>query len=702
MASETVLAATISNLQLQDPSLEVGSSSVQSTAALVQHPASEQFSRAVEVQNCPSPEHHDRYCISDNGGDPILPRQQPPTPAPRLSKRRLSSTSEPPNVQECVVMTVDSYTTTVSGLAHPVSELPSDPRISNEPSEVTALLVPERSLSATNVRNAEEVDENHVAQSDESGARSSRPAALNGDEERAATNNCKLNIQRGTLKLKSNKLSEAVECFRKALDSIKTLYGADSPEIGKTHLKVGKIYSKRDYDKEALEELQRALGIFIKNGYSISFGAKKLWEVHDALAQVYNSLSKKEQSIMHYEAAIQVLTDSHRNPPERLHHIRNNLANAYREVGKLNEARAHLESAKREMMLIHTEPSLDMAKVHSSLGNVYSDLMLPELAAAELESCFRIRKVLCSGADDLLRISVTCKKLVTLYGSIGEKSKAQECCEMLAQELKTFRRNKERWDEMFDDTSGENRAAILYKLAQNQLDMENRLLIEEALELYKECLKMYQELSGDTLRYRIPIMKVHRAIGTAYKQLKNYRKSIEAYEQAKELLTPRSDAAKLKSVCNPLGTSYQEIGEFSKAEENILNAIRITEDLLADSEDTSLRMDLAGSHNNLGVTYQLWEKFDKSIHHLKTSLDMRVSLKDHSRKAALGEASSHRNLGNTFKLMKRLPEAIEHYEKELDVRKRLGVDTTRVTISLSHIYEEIGDIAKAEALLYEP
>ena len=40
-----------------------------------------------------------------------------------------------------------------------------------------------------------------------------------------------------------------------------------------------------------------------------------------------------------------------------------------------------------------------------------------------------------------------------------------------------------------------------------------------------------------------------------------------------------------------------------------------------------------------------------------------------------------------------------HYRSELEIRKNLGTDTTGVRVSMSQIYDKLGDATTAEMLL---
>ncbi|XP_067944134.1 tetratricopeptide repeat protein 28-like [Watersipora subatra] len=522
--------------------------------------------------------------------------------------------------------------------------------------------------------------------------------AISREEEKKAVSKSRLLIQRGKLKQKNNKHAESVEFFKRALDSVTSVLGKDHPEVGDTHYSIGGIYCKADHDKEAVEELLKALEIYKKNGYSITDNANKLWRVHDALGQAYSSLSFEEKSIEQYETAIEVLVQSTPNPPERLQHMRNNLGNAYKVTGRLDKAREILELARDEMLKSHAS-SEEMAKIHSSLGDVYMEMGRSHLAVEELEKCIEIREQLNSGPEGVLKRTLIAKKLAKLYEVTGNKQKSQEQSDKLKEDLAAFMNSKDKRDELLSDTSvSEERASLLYKLGCILLKIENRSSTEEAVEVHKKCLSMYEKLA-DTPDHRRHRARVYRGLGQGYNELKNYRKSIEAYMCAKELLVELDDADELRAICNNVGNAYEELSEFSKAEENIKQAISITEKLAVDNPDPKLQIDIAASYNNLGVMYQSWEKYDKSIQYLQRSLTMRQSLKNDSRTAAKDEASSHHNLGNTYRLMDRIKESLKHYEMELKIRKDLSSDTTRVRVALSQLYEEMGDVAKAEELL---
>ncbi|XP_067944236.1 tetratricopeptide repeat protein 28-like isoform X2 [Watersipora subatra] len=523
-------------------------------------------------------------------------------------------------------------------------------------------------------------DQNVVGAGNNPGAECQREQATDMIDvnEETAMDRSRFYLQNAKLKLQKNEYTDSVEFFKKALKYLIIAHGENHVDVAEARATIGRVYAKQDFDKEALEEMLKALKIYESHGYSASKGAEELWKLHDAIAQAYGSLSKEEESAKHYVIAIQILTESDPTPPERLQHMRNNLGNAYKEVGQLDKARTVLELAKEEMLKIHPEPSEEMAKVHSSLGDVYSELKLNELAINELSTCIRIKEALDPGLDGEIERSGTHRHLARLFENIGNMVKAREHISKADLDLNTILNDKAK------------RKSLMEAIAAKGKDSSNSVG------------KYIVKLMADDMKKANDYQKEgdHRNAIIYYEKVINFinQQSAEARESEQILRT-------LAKCYNNVGNAYRKVDKFDKAqdfpeaEKNFLEAIRISEKLAASHNSPTLQNHLAASHNNLGVMYQTWEKYPKSVEHLKESIRLRGLLRDSDKQAAFDLPSGYHNLANTYMLMDYILEAKEFYEKELEIRRSQGSDTTGVRVSLSRIYDKLGDVDKAEALL---
>lgn len=215
----------------------------------------------------------------------------------------------------------------------------------------------------------------------------------------------------------------------------------------------------------------------------------------------------------------------------------------------------------------------------------------------------------------------------------------------------------------------------------------------EALENYKECLRLREEMQiepekvaelhnriGDVQRNirkwedtlashskalgifekvgdQSGLAKEHLGLGIVFKEMRDFQKAMEHYEKAKNILSALGEKKGLAAVYNNLGMLHLDVGKFSKAKENFELGLK-----LAGEEGDFLSK--AITVQNLGELSLVKQEFEEAIKFFQQSQEMFLGVRrvKEAQELAL-------KLGDSYVGIDEPNEAIKAYKRGLELEK---------------------------------
>ncbi len=146
----------------------------------------------------------------------------------------------------------------------------------------------------------------------------------------------------------------------------------------------------------------------------------------------------------------------------------------------------------------------------------------------------------------------------------------------------------------------------------------------EAEEGYKDLLT-WAEKNKNMDTYLRSLYK----LSELYLKQNYYQKNIEINHKLFNHFEAQNDSASMALLSNNIGYTHQLEGNYRKASEYFLNAIKPGENILDDPDRKSFLF------TNLGICYQNLNEHDNSLKYLRQALEIRKSQKNHSELASL-------------------------------------------------------------------
>ena len=143
------------------------------------------------------------------------------------------------------------------------------------------------------------------------------------------------------------------------------------------------------------------------------------------------------------------------------------------------------------------------------------------------------------------------------------------------------------------------------------------------------------------------------------------------------------------SAYGNLGTVFQSVGQYTKAEEYLQKALVIRKEI-GDKEGE------AADYGNLGTVFFSVGQHTKAEEYLQKALVMRKEIGDKQ-----GEAADYGNLGTVFKSVGQYTKAEEYLQKALVIRKEIGDKEGEAADygNLGTLFKSVGQYTKAEEYL---
>jgi tetratricopeptide (TPR) repeat protein len=163
------------------------------------------------------------------------------------------------------------------------------------------------------------------------------------------------------------------------------------------------------------------------------------------------------------------------------------------------------------------------------------------------------------------------------------------------------------------------------------------------------------------------------------------RKSIEKYEEARELYRKTGDRYKEAMALKSIGALYHFLGEPNKALDKFNESLPIMRAI-------NNRRGEAAVINSIGLVYYSLGEMRKTLENLNEALTIIRAEGDRG-----GEASLLNNIGSVYKLLGEMPKALGEYNEALAILRGLG-DRNSEAIMLNNIgtvYQLLGEMRKA-------
>ncbi|MEW6736427.1 MAG: tetratricopeptide repeat protein, partial [Acidobacteriota bacterium] len=149
-------------------------------------------------------------------------------------------------------------------------------------------------------------------------------------------------------------------------------------------------------------------------------------------------------------------------------------------------------------------------------------------------------------------------------------------------------------------------------------------------------------------------------LGIAYKNLGEYRKAIEYYEQQLTITHEIGDRSGEGNALGNLGNAYWSLGKYRKAIEYHEQALTVKREIGDRSSEGKVLTNLGNAYADLGDTH-------KAISYHEQALVIRRETGDRK-----GEGIDLGNLGNRYSELGEPQKAIDYYQQALAIKREIG------------------------------
>ncbi|NJN77699.1 MAG: tetratricopeptide repeat protein [Saprospiraceae bacterium] len=203
----------------------------------------------------------------------------------------------------------------------------------------------------------------------------------------------------------------------------------------------------------------------------------------------------------------------------------------------------------------------------------------------------------------------------------------------------------------------------------------------KAIEIYDECLRISKRQKDNHLWIIVSNNKAN-----IYRREGNHDEAIKIYEEALKLCKTEDFEADRIMVLGNIGLVYKEQKEYE-------TALSYYEQVLAYHEKTGNKRSTAILLNNIGNIYSDQEKYNQSLKAHQESLEIRQEIGDLS-----GQASSFLNIGNIYlKAFRDYKRALEYSMRSLEINQKINSNegTANAFLTIANIYQEQKNHKKA-------
>ncbi|OFY86311.1 MAG: hypothetical protein A3F72_10920 [Bacteroidetes bacterium RIFCSPLOWO2_12_FULL_35_15] len=203
---------------------------------------------------------------------------------------------------------------------------------------------------------------------------------------------------------------------------------------------------------------------------------------------------------------------------------------------------------------------------------------------------------------------------------------------------------------------------------------------DRTIEIAEKGIKLSQNLD-----YKLGLAKCIQNVGIAYHNKGNYEKAVDNYLKALKYFDELKDD-------NGIGTTYNLLGIVCRLQGNYKQAIEYYKKALQLSKESGDKKSYAGTLLNIGNVFYFSNDFESAIDYYQqaNAIFLELGKKNEA-------ATCLQNIGSIYFSLSKFDLALENYTKVLDVR--LGDnDQSLIAVALNNIgevYKEKGDFHKA-------
>ena len=174
-------------------------------------------------------------------------------------------------------------------------------------------------------------------------------------------------------------------------------------------------------------------------------------------------------------------------------------------------------------------------------------------------------------------------------------------------------------------------------------------------------------------------------IGIIYKNLGQYAKAIDIYQQALSISKEIGNRAGENATLNNIGLVYKSLGQDTKA-------IDIYQQALSISKEIGNRSAEGITLGNIGGVYDKPSSYSKAIEYYQQALSISKEIGDRAT-----EGRILNNIGLSYNNIGQYPKSLEYYQQALSISKEIGDSAVEGT-TLNNIglaYDNLGQYSKA-------
>ncbi|MEM9920111.1 MAG: sensor histidine kinase [Bacteroidota bacterium] len=200
-----------------------------------------------------------------------------------------------------------------------------------------------------------------------------------------------------------------------------------------------------------------------------------------------------------------------------------------------------------------------------------------------------------------------------------------------------------------------------------------------ALDIAYHALQLARQI-----QYKAGIGNSLNRIGLIHRSKGAYKEALLYFEESKKTRLSIGDTLGAAGVQNNIGVLYRLKGDVKKAYENLLAAARIFEQKKAFKY-------LANAYENLGITFEGEEKWDKAMNNYELALEYHVKEKD-----SVAMASIYYNIAAIYFYKDNLKQAESYSQQALRLYRQTGLWEVDALSLLANIASSAKDYITAE------
>lgn len=223
-----------------------------------------------------------------------------------------------------------------------------------------------------------------------------------------------------------------------------------------------------------------------------------------------------------------------------------------------------------------------------------------------------------------------------------------------------------------------NLAAVQAFLGENQRAIA---LLNKALELYRQAPQRVKDLA----RNRTTEASILNNLGAQYKDLGNFRKALEYYDQTLQMAVARKREGMEATALNNMALVYQAFGEPRRALQNFNRALELNRKVGSILFDSTLL-------NNTGQVYSDLGDERENIKYTTQALTIAEKVGNKE-----GITTYLNNLGRAYRVLSENDKALGYMERALAIARKTGNKSSEATSlnNLATLFSNTGERGKA-------